>query len=124
MVFGERFYQMTNAIFCYDLTPVEFVVYSYLVCCAGQKEKCWPSVHKIAVNCNCSENTARKAVASLTEKRFIRKTTTYEDWQGGRSRQTNNTYYILDLPPTHTAPSDPAKVYRQAENTGPPQPAP
>ena len=120
MVFGERFYQMTNAIFCYDLTPVEFVVYSYLVCCAGQKDKCWPSIRKIAVNCNCSENTARKAVASLTEKHFIRKTATYEDWQDGHSRQTNNTYYILDLPPVRNAPSSPAKVYRQVENTGPP----
>ena len=114
MVFGERFYQMTNAIFCYDLTPVEFVVYSCLVCCTGQKDKCWPS--------NCSENTVRKADASLTEKRFIRKTATYEDRQDGR---TNNTYYILDLPPVrNTAQSAPAKTYRQIENTGPPRPAP
>lgn len=56
------------------------MAYSYLVRRAGQRDKCWPSIHKIAVNCNCPENTARKAVASLTEKRFIRKTATYEDW--------------------------------------------
>ena len=34
-VFGERFYQMSNAIFCYDLKPIPLAVYSYLVCCAG-----------------------------------------------------------------------------------------
>ena len=38
MVLGEHFYQMSNAIFYYDLTPVEFMVYSYLVSCAGQKD--------------------------------------------------------------------------------------
>ena len=98
MIPGERFYKMSNAVFFYDLTPTEFMAYSYLVCCAGQKEFCWPSIYTIAVNCNCSENTARKAVTSLVRKKFIRKVTTYEDC-GGHSRQTNNTYHILDLPP-------------------------
>ena len=116
MVLGERFYQMSNAIFHYDLTPAEFMVYNYLVSCAGQKGVCWPSIGKIAVNCNCSENTARKAIASLVKKRFIRKVTTYEDWEDGHSRQTNNTYYILDLPPVKNTAA-PAKRYRQVENT-------
>ena len=40
MVFGEHFYQMSNAIFHYDLTPTEFMVYSYLVCYAGKKGMC------------------------------------------------------------------------------------
>ncbi len=121
MILKGNFYQMSNAIFCYDLTPTEFTVYSYLVRCAGEKEICWPSIHKIAVNCNCSENTARKGVASLARQGFIRKVATYEDWQGGHSRQTNNTYYILDLPPIHsTAPTAPAKVYRQVSTQPPP----
>ncbi len=125
MVYGERFYQMSNAIFHYDLTPVEFMVYSYLVCCAGRKGMCWPSMHRIAVNCNCSKNTVRKAIDALVKKRFIRRVATYEDWQDGRSRQTNNTYYILDLLPVKsTAATTPAKRYRQAESTAPPQPPP
>ena len=37
-VLGERFYQMSNTIFCYDLKPIPLAVYSYLVCCAGQKD--------------------------------------------------------------------------------------
>ena len=100
------------------------MVYSYLIICAGQEDMCWPNNHKIVVNCNCSENTARKAVTSLVRKRFIRKVTTYEDW-GGRSRQTNNTYYILDLPPIQSsAVSAPAKRYRQVENAAASQPPP
>ncbi len=125
MILGERFYQMSNAIFYYDLTPTKFMVYNYLVCSAGQKGVCWPSIGKIAVNCNCSENTARKAVTSLVRKKFVRKVATYEDWQDGRSRQTNNTYYILNLPPVQSASApDTAKRYRQAESTTSPQPPP
>ena len=117
MILGERFYQMSNAIFCYDLTPTEFMFYSYLVSCAGKKDMCLPSVHRIAFNCNCSENTVRKAITSLVKKRFIRRVATYEDWIDGHSRQTNNTYYILDLPPVQSsAASAPAKRYRQVEN--------
>ncbi len=117
MVLGECFYQMSNTIFHYDLTPAEFMVYSYLVSCAGQKGVCWPSIGKIALNCNCSENTVRKAVTALVKKRFIRRVSTYEDWQDGRSRQTNNTYYILNLPPVQSAATTPTKRYRQVEST-------
>ena len=125
MVLGERFYQMSNAIFRYDLTPTEFMVYSYLISCAGQKGVCWPSIGKIAVNCNCSENTARKAIASLVKKRFIRRVATYVDWIDGHSRQTNNTYYILNLPPVQSATATaPAKRYRQVENAAASQPPP
>ena len=124
MVLGERFYQMSNAIFHYDLTLTEFMVYSYLVSCAGQKDVCWPSVHKIALNCNCSENTARKAIDALVKKRFVRRVATYEDWQDGRSRQTNNTYYILDLPPVQNPATTPTKRYRQVESTTASQPPP
>ena len=62
-VLGERFYQMSNTIFCYDLKPIPLAVYSYLVCCAGQKDVCWPSMKTIALHCGCSENAARDAVS-------------------------------------------------------------
>ena len=125
MILGERFYQMSNAIFHYDLTPTEFMVYNYLVSCAGQKGVCWPSIGKIALNCNCSENTVRKAIDALVKKRFVRRVATYEDWQDGRSRQTNNTYYILDLPPVQSsAATAPAKRYSQVEKAVASQPPP
>ena len=110
MIPGERFYQMSNAIFTYGLTPIEFTVYSYLVCCAGRRGSCWPSIRTIAVNCSCSENTVRKAVDSLVARKFIRKVATYKNERTGKSRQTNNTYYILDLPPLLREPTEESRV--------------
>ena len=75
-ILGERFYQMSNAIFYYDLKPIPLVIYSYLVCCAGQKDLCWPSIKTIALRCNSSENAARDAVKQLVDRGFIRKVKT------------------------------------------------
>lgn len=100
---GERFYKMSNAIFCYGLKPVELTVYSYLVCCAGNKEKCWPSMSTIAASCGCGVTTARKSVDALERRGFIRKMPTYFSYHTGENRQTNNTYYILDPPPIGAA---------------------
>lgn len=102
-ILGERFYKLSNAIFCYDLTPIQLAVYSYLVCCAGSKERCWPSMKTIAACCGCSETSARAAVKVLDERGFIRRVDTYNEYKGER-RQTNNTYYIHDLPPLGARP--------------------
>ena len=97
-VFDGKFYQMANMIFGYGLTPYQFAVYSYLVCCAGNRGRCYPSMKTISCVCKCSENTARKAVHALADKKFIRIVETYSELDDDRSRQTNNTYFILDLP--------------------------
>ena len=102
-ILNERFYQMINTIFCYNLTPIQLAVYSYLKCCAGQKEKCWPSMKTIAVCCGCSENAARDAVRVLHERRFIKKAVSFRESRNGKRHQANNTYYILELPPLKVA---------------------
>ncbi|WP_295583985.1 helix-turn-helix domain-containing protein [uncultured Oscillibacter sp.] len=96
-ILGERFYQMSNSIFYYDLKPIPLAVYSYLVCCAGQKDLCWPSIKTIALHCSCSENAARDAVKQLVERGFIRKVATKQMRRDGSWRQSNNHYYILPL---------------------------
>ena len=101
-ILGERFYQMSNAIFCYDLKPIPLAVYSYLVCCAGQKDLCWPSIKTIALHCSCSENAARDAVKQLVDRGFIRKVATKQMRRDGSWRQSNNHYYILPLPALST----------------------
>ena len=103
-ILGERFYKMSNAIFCYDLKPIPLAVYSYLVCCAGQKDLCWPSIKTIALHCSCSENAARDAVKQLVDRGFIRKAATNKLMRrDGSWRQSNNHYYILPLPALSTA---------------------
>lgn len=98
MILGGRYFQISNAVFCFKLTPIQLAVYSYLVSCAGKREKCWPAMKTIAACCGCSKNAARAAVDELARQSFIRRVPTYMDDQHGRTRQTNNTYYILELP--------------------------
>ena len=97
-ILNANFFQMTNAIFSYKLTPNEFAVYCYLVSCTGSKEKCWPSVKTIAACCNISENTVRKAVKTLEDRGFIRKVKTTRYTRSGIPHQGNNNYFVLDLP--------------------------
>ena len=113
-ILGERFYQMSNAIFYYDLKPIPLAVYSYLVCCAGQKDLCWPSIKTIA----------RDSVRQLVERGFIRKVATKQMRRDGRWRQSNNHYYILPLPAFPTtghrtsrrpAAGDGGEMYQQDE---------
>lgn len=95
---NARYFKLSNVVFEYGLTPIQLSVYSYLVCCAGQRGEAWPSMKTIAINSGCSKNSARSAVDELVRRRFIRKCTAYRTDASGRSRQSNNHYFILDLP--------------------------
>lgn len=120
MILGERFFKLSNALFCYHLTPIQFTVYSFLVSSAGQKEKCWPSMKTIAANCHCSETAAREAIAVLEQKGFIRRVKRYQDRPNGSIRQTSNAYYIQERPPLPVARGHPPArgggvIYEQDE---------
>ena len=95
---STNFFQMSNEIFRYGLTPNAFTVYCYLVSCAGQDNRCWPSVKTIAKACRISENTVRKSISVLAERGFIRKQFAKRIRSNGKTYQWNNNYYILDLP--------------------------
>ena len=119
-ILGERFFKLSNALFCYHLTPIQFTVYSFLVSSAGQKGKCWPSMKIIAANCHCSETAAREAVAALEQKGFIRRVKRYQDRPNGSVRQTSNAYYIQKQPPPpaswgHTPAGGGGVIYEQDE---------
>ena len=42
-ILGERIYQMSNAIFCYNLKPIPLAVYNYLVSAPGRKNFAGPA---------------------------------------------------------------------------------
>ncbi len=120
MILGERFFKLSNALFCYHLTPIQFTAYSFLVSSAGQKEKCWPSMKTIAANCNCSETAAREAVTALERRGFIRRVKRYQDRPNGSVRQTSNAYYIQEPPPLPVSRGHPSArgggvIYEQDE---------
>ena len=101
-ILGERFYQMSNAISCYDLKRSHWrftVTWSAAPVgriCAGPASR--PS------HCSCSENVARDAVRQLVDRGFIRKAATNKLMRrDGSWRQSNNHYYILPLPALSTA---------------------
>ena len=99
-ILGERFYQISNAIFCYDLKPIPLAVYSYLVCCAGQKELCWPSIKTIALQLFGKRCEGRSQAISGSR---IQAATNKLMRRDGSWRQSNNHYYILPLPALSTA---------------------
>ena len=117
-ILGERFFKLSNALFCYHLTPIQFVVYSFLVSSAGQKGKCWPSMKTIAASCGCSVNAAREAIGVLEQRGFIRRVKRYQDRPNGSVRQTSNAYFIMDPPPLpisrrHPTPGDGGEIHEQ-----------
>ena len=113
---GEQYFKMSNAIFVYGLSPIQLSVYFYLCRCAGQRGSCWPSMNTIAANCCCSKNAVRSAVQKLAALGFIRVLATYDELADGGRRQTNNTYFILDLPPTPEAQKQ-RRLFRHPDGT-------
>jgi len=119
-ILGERFFKLSNALFCYHLTPIQFTVYSFLVSSAGQKGNCWPSMKTIAASCGCSVNAARETIRVLEQLGFIRRVKRCQDRPNGSVRQTSNAYYILDPPPLsvsrgYPAPRGGGEIHEQDE---------
>ena len=104
------FFKVSNDVFSYGLKPVQIAVYCYLLCRAGQKDNCWPSMRNIARSVGCSVNTARSAVDELVRRSFVRKVPTYQQINESKNRQCNNTYYVLDLPPLPRESTEESRV--------------
>ena len=66
-----NFFLLTNKIFDEGLTPMEFVVYSFLTSRGDAKGKSFYSVPNIAKCCGMCENSCRKAIRGLTEKGYV-----------------------------------------------------
>ena len=94
-----KFFKVSNDIFSYGLKPVQIAVYCYLLCRAGRRGTCWPSMKTIAKDVGCSVNTARCAVDELVIRGFVRKVPSFQKISEGKNRQSNNTYYVMDMPP-------------------------
>lgn len=66
-----NYFLLPNRIFDEGLTPMEFVVYSFLTSKDDAKGKSFYSVPNIAKYCGMCENSCRKAIRGLTEKGYI-----------------------------------------------------
>ena len=63
-----NFFLLPNKIFDEGLTPMEFVVYSFLTSIGDAKGMSYYSVPNIAKYCGMCENSCRKAIKGLNEK--------------------------------------------------------
>ncbi len=90
-----NFYQMPNNIFSFNLNKYELSVYSYLVCCAGKKKECWPSLTTISRVLGISRGSAVKAIDKLIQLRLIDRIQVMKENKNGMMVMRNNHYLIL-----------------------------
>ena len=86
---------MSNHIFDYPLSPMEFSVYAYLCRCRNSKSgTCFPSFQTIARACNISKRSVSNALNRLEELRLIHRENQFRD-----RRQTSNLYTLPEVQP-------------------------
>ena len=88
-------FQMNNSIFQFGLTPIQFVVYSYLKYCAGDRCACSIKLQTIASVCECSRSSVKHALNVLRDRGFIDIKVGAQKLHGKGHRQTCNRYYLL-----------------------------
>ena len=89
-------FQMDSSIFQFGLTPIQFVVYSYLKHCAGNRCACSIKLQTIASVCECSRSSVKRALNVLRDRGFIDIKGGAQKLRGKGHRQTCNRYYCLD----------------------------
>jgi hypothetical protein len=89
-----------------------FAVYCVLAKHADERGECWPSIGRIASDCDCSRRSAQRALKLLIDAGFVRSIERKTD-----SGQTSNLYC---LPPI--SPVTPVTPPRDTSDTGPVSP--
>jgi len=86
---------MSNHIFDYPLSQVEFSVYAYLCRCRNSKSgTCFPSFQTIAGACNISKRSVSNALNRLEELRLIHRENQFRERQ-----QTSNLNTLPEVQP-------------------------
>ena len=84
-ILNASYCKLSNAIFCYGLTPIQLAVYSYLV--PAQARKKMLAIHESHLSSLwLLKNAARAAADELVRRGFIRKTPTYQEGWGSKNR--------------------------------------
>ena len=98
----REFFRLPNSIFSIPMSPYEFRLYAYLVCCCGSHGYCWPTHEKIMQATGLKKTTLQKAISDLKRRQLIsiRK---HRNAYG----YANNEYHLLPL--------DNPEIYRDSE---------
>lgn len=94
---ASHYFTLPNEIFCLGLSSGEIAVYSYLLRCENRKTyQCYPSYRTIGQALKMSQNTVRKYVQILEDKRLISTERTEVITKDGR-RHNGTLLYTIRL---------------------------
>ena len=88
-----HYFRMYNKVFDLNLKATTFLVYSYLLCCAGNKSSCWPSLETISRKTGLSVSTVQEHLKILEQRQLISKSRHRIEGVSGK----NNVYTLLSL---------------------------
>ena len=98
----REFFRLPNNIFAVPMSPYEFRLYAYLVCCCGSRGYCWPTHEKIMQATGLKKTTLQKAISDLKRRQLI-SVRKHRNAYG----YANNEYHLLPL--------DNPEIYRDLE---------
>ena len=98
----KEFLMLPNSVFDMPLDVYAFNIYAYLVCCAGSRGECWPTLHKISTKLGIAVSTVQDRINYLVKWKpiEIKKHT-------GPGKYKNNFYVLLS--------QDNPEIYRDLE---------
>ena len=88
----KEFFRLPNNIFNLKLHPIQFMIYAYLVSCAGSKGYCWPSQKTISARTGIGATSVQEHLKVLTKRQMV--SISKHRNAGGRP---NNEYTLLSL---------------------------
>ncbi len=98
----KEFFRLPNNIFDLRLNPIQFMLYAYLLCCAGSKTYCWPSQKTISSKTGIGTTSVQDHLKILVKRQIIGISKRHS-----RSGHWNNEYTLLNL--------DTPEVYRDID---------
>lgn len=95
----KEFLMLPNSVFDMPLDVYAFKIYAYLVCCAGSRGECWPTMSKMSKQLGIAMSTVQDRINLLVKRKLItvKKHT-------GTGKYKNNVYVLL--------PQDTPEIYR------------
>lgn len=94
----KNYFPLPNEIFNLNLSSGEIAVYSFLMRCEDRKTfQCHPSYKTIGKALKMSQNTVRKYVTGLIDKKLITAEPTKIQSKDGRKRNGSLLYTILPI---------------------------
>lgn len=100
----KEFLMLPNSVFDMPLDVYAFKIYAYLVCCAGSRVECWPTMNKMSKKLGIAMSTVQDRI-NLLEKRKLIAIKKHK----GNSKYKNNIYVLLS--------QDNPDIYRDLSET-------